>query len=83
MCMTSTATTTTTKLCFTPELEEKNLQCRKLSVHCYGWVWSRYLLDQILVQKLLLNSLKKQGNRSLLTDGAYQGNLLQAGQHRT
>jgi len=66
------------KLDFTTELEEKKklhcITCRPKSL---------YLLDQILVQELLLDSLKKQGNRSLLTDGAYQGNLLQTGQHRT
>lgn len=43
---------------------------------------SLYLLDQILVQVLLLDSLEKQCNCSFFTDGAYQGNLLQTGQHR-
>jgi len=74
----------TTKLYFTPELQEKkNLQCKTCRSIVIEYVSTLYLLDQILVQNLLLNSLKKQGNRSLLTDGAYQGNLLQTGQHRT
>ena len=75
--------TTTTKLCFISELQEKNLQCKMCQNIVMDYVWPLYLFDQILVQKLLLNSLEKQGNCSLLTDGTYQGNLLQTGQHRT
>jgi len=64
-------------------IEEKNLQYKTCRYIVMEYASSLYLLDQILVQTLLLNSLKKQGNRSLLTDGAYQGNMLQTGQHRT